>query len=45
MKNRIVVITARGGSGAVRDIICHVLKERGQWDEAIRQVYIVHLYN
>ena len=28
-----------GGSGAVRDIICHVLKERGQWDEAIRQVY------
>lgn len=29
----------RGGSGAVRDIICHVLKERGQWDEAIRQVY------
>ena len=28
-----------GGSGVVRDIICHVLKERGQWDEAIRQVY------
>ena len=28
-----------GGHGAVRDIICHVLKERGQWDEAIKEVY------
>lgn len=28
-----------GGYGAVRDIICHVLKKRGQWEMAIKQVY------
>ena len=28
-----------GGQGAVRDIICYILKERKQWDTAIREVY------
>lgn len=29
----------KGGYGAVRDIISCLLKQRGQWDEAIGQVY------
>lgn len=29
----------KGGYGAVRDIICHVLSKRGQWKDAIKQVY------
>lgn len=28
-----------GGSGAVRDVICALLKERGQWEEAVSSVY------
>jgi len=33
------ISSVRGGSGAVRDIICYLLKERGEWDEAVEQVY------
>lgn len=33
------VSECKGGYGAVRDIIYHVLTERGQWDEAIKKVY------
>lgn len=29
----------RGGEGAIRDIVRYVLKERGQWDCAIKSVY------
>ena len=29
----------RGGEGAVRDVIAFILRARGQWDEAVRQVY------
>lgn len=29
----------KGGYGAVRDIISYLLKQRGEWDEAISQVY------
>lgn len=28
-----------GGSGAVRDVICALLKERGQWEEAVSVIY------
>ena len=30
---------AKGGYGAVRDIISYLLKQRGQWDEAVSRVY------
>lgn len=33
------VAIKRGGEGAVRDVICHILKERGQWEKAIRNIY------
>lgn len=33
------VSNCKGGYGAVRDIICHVLTERGQWRDAVTQVY------
>lgn len=29
----------KGGYGAVRDIICHVLTQTGQWKNAIKEVY------
>lgn len=29
----------RGGYGAVRDIICYVLTQRGQWQDVIMKVY------
>lgn len=29
----------RGGNGAVRDIICYVMTQTGQWKEAIKNVY------
>lgn len=29
----------RGGYGAVRDVICYVLTQRGQWKDAIKIVY------
>lgn len=33
------VSTVRGGYGAVRDIISGLLKERGEWEEIIAQLY------
>lgn len=30
---------AKGGYGAVRNIISYLLKQRGQWDEAVSRVY------
>ena len=33
------VSEVRGGKGAVRDFICHILKERGEWDKAYRKAY------
>ena len=29
----------KGGYGAVRDIVSYLLKERGEWEQAIAQVY------
>lgn len=29
----------KGGYGAVRDIICHVLKKQGQWENAYKKAY------
>lgn len=31
----------KGGHGAVRDIIEHLLRENGEWDKAISQVYAI----
>ena len=33
------VSTIKGGYGAVRDIIEHILEESGEWKEAISEVY------
>lgn len=33
------VSVKNGGYGAVRDIICYVLTKRGQWKNAIKEVY------
>ena len=33
------VAQVNGGSGAVRDVICALLKERGQWEETVSAVY------
>lgn len=33
------VSTAKGGSGAVRDIIEHLLCQRGEWQDAIAKIY------
>ncbi|MDO4303800.1 MAG: hypothetical protein Q4D94_07780 [Bacillota bacterium] len=33
------VSVIKGGYGAVRDIISYLLKQRGEWEEAISQVY------
>ena len=33
------VSAVKGGHGAVRDIISHLLKERGEWESAISKVY------
>lgn len=33
------ISTVNGGYGAVRDIICHILKLRGEWDGAYKKVY------
>lgn len=33
------VSSVKGGYGAVRDVICYLLKQRGQWKEAIKEVY------
>lgn len=29
----------KGGAGAVRDMIAYLLKQRGEWNELIRQIY------
>ena len=33
------VSSYKGGEGAVRDVICYILKQRGQWEAAIEKVY------
>ncbi len=33
------VSLAKGGCGAVRDIISHLLKRRGEWEAAVEKVY------
>lgn len=33
------VSSVRGGYGAVRDVIEHILRESGEWDCAIKEVY------
>lgn len=33
------ISTQKGGEGAVRDIICYLLKNRGQWERAIQNAY------
>lgn len=33
------VSDVKGGHGAVRDIVSHLLKERGEWESAISKVY------
>ena len=33
------IAEAKGGYGAVRDIISHLLKKRGEWEKAIEKVY------
>ena len=33
------VAQVKGGSGAVRDVICALLKERGQWEDAVSALY------
>jgi 3-deoxy-D-manno-octulosonate 8-phosphate phosphatase (KDO 8-P phosphatase) len=29
----------KGGNGAVRDVICYILKGRGQWETAYKTAY------
>lgn len=31
----------KGGYGAVRDVICHILKQRNEWNKAIAKVYAI----
>jgi 3-deoxy-D-manno-octulosonate 8-phosphate phosphatase (KDO 8-P phosphatase) len=38
------VSSVKGGYGAVRDIICYLLKKMGSWSYAIEQVYDLGLY-
>ena len=33
------VSTVKGGQGAVRDIITYLLKQRGEWEQAVEAVY------
>ena len=33
------VCTLKGGEGAVRDFVTHILKERGQWEQAYKNAY------
>lgn len=33
------IATEKGGSGAVRDIIEHMLRESGEWEKAVGEVY------
>lgn len=33
------VSSVKGGSGAVRDIIEHLLRDRGEWEQATREIY------
>ncbi len=33
------VSSLKGGAGAVRDIVEHILRERGEWDAAIANIY------
>ena len=33
------VSSVKGGYGAVRDIVSYLLKQRGEWDKAVSQVY------
>lgn len=33
------VADTKGGSGAVRDVICALLKARGEWEQAVAAVY------
>lgn len=33
------VSSVPGGHGAVRDVIEHILKERGEWDKCICEIY------
>ena len=35
------VTAARGGSGAVREVVVALLKARGEWDAAVRR-YLEH---
>lgn len=35
------VSTVKGGCGAVRDIIEHLLRERGEWKQAVSEIYDV----
>lgn len=35
------VSNVRGGYGAVRDILCYVLKQRNEWNKAIAKVYAI----
>lgn len=37
------VSDVKGGYGAVRDIISYVLKQRGQWEQAIAEVYGIRI--
>lgn len=38
-KNADYISNVKGGNGAVRDIICYVLKQRHEWKIAISRVY------
>lgn len=35
------VCKARGGHGAVREVIEHLLRKTGEWDKAIKEVYMI----
>ena len=39
IKNANYVSSKNGGQGAVRDIIEHILRESGKWEELIKQIY------
>lgn len=33
------ISTENGGHGAVRDVVRYILRQRGEWDQALREVY------
>lgn len=37
--NSSYISSKKGGEGAVRDIVCHVLKVMGKWDDCIKKVH------